>query len=73
MLYREIMAVCSEIHTKHVNTAVWGQNVKFETWRYLMGCGVLKRAGTVSRDAVLHCVPMQLLTALHYVTICCGE
>jgi len=27
MLYREIMAVCSEIHTKHMN-AVCGQNVK---------------------------------------------
>ena len=25
MLYREIMAVCSEIHTKHVNTAVWAE------------------------------------------------
>jgi len=28
MLYREIMAVCSEIHTKHIN-AVCGQNVEF--------------------------------------------
>jgi len=27
MLYREIMAVCSEIHTKHINT-VRGQNVE---------------------------------------------
>jgi len=27
MLYREIMAVCSEILTKHINT-VCGQNVK---------------------------------------------
>jgi hypothetical protein len=26
MLYREIMAVCSEIHTKHIHT-VCGQNV----------------------------------------------
>ena len=26
MLYREIMAVCSEIHTKHINT-LSGQNV----------------------------------------------
>jgi hypothetical protein len=26
MLYREIMAVCSQIHTKHINT-VCGQNV----------------------------------------------
>ena len=23
MLYREMIAVCSEIHTKHINTAVW--------------------------------------------------
>ena len=30
MLYREIIAVCSEIHTKHINTAVWAEllNVK---------------------------------------------
>jgi len=27
MLYREIMTVCSEIHTKHINI-VCGQNVK---------------------------------------------
>jgi len=28
MLYREIMAVCSEIHTKHINT-VCGQKAEF--------------------------------------------
>ena len=27
MLYRDIMAVCSEIHTKHINT-LRGQNVE---------------------------------------------
>ena len=27
MLYRKIMAVCSEIHTKHINT-LCGQNVE---------------------------------------------
>ena len=27
MLYREIMAVCSEIHTKHIKT-LCGQNVE---------------------------------------------
>jgi len=27
MLYREIMAVCSEIHKKHINT-VCGENVE---------------------------------------------
>jgi hypothetical protein len=39
MLYREIIAVCSEIHTKHINT-LCGQNVEFVnikpagTWSY---------------------------------------
>ena len=28
MLYREIIAVCSEFHTKHMDT-LWGQNVEF--------------------------------------------
>jgi len=28
MLHREIMAVCSEIHTKHINT-LCGQNAEF--------------------------------------------
>ena len=28
MLYREIIAVCSEMHTKHIN-ALCGQNVEF--------------------------------------------
>jgi hypothetical protein len=28
MLYREIIAVCSEIHTKHINK-LYGQNVEF--------------------------------------------
>jgi len=27
MLYREIIAVCSQIHTKHINT-LYGQNVE---------------------------------------------
>jgi len=28
MLYREIIAVCSQIHTKHIN-ALCGQNIGF--------------------------------------------
>jgi hypothetical protein len=31
MLCREIMAVCSEIHTKHLNT-LCGQNVELLNW-----------------------------------------
>jgi hypothetical protein len=30
MLYREIIAVCSQIHTKHINT-LCGQNVEFKS------------------------------------------
>jgi len=32
MLYSEIIAVCSQIHTKHINT-LWGQNVECRTYR----------------------------------------
>jgi hypothetical protein len=28
MLYRQILVVCSEIHTKHINT-LYGQNIGF--------------------------------------------
>jgi hypothetical protein len=41
MLYREIIAVCSEIDTKHINT-LCGQNVEFVN---------VKRGGTYSK----HC------------------
>ena len=42
MLYREIIAVCSEIHTKHTNT-LCGQNVEhFNTnlvvFKWLIDC-----------------------------------
>jgi hypothetical protein len=33
MLYREIMAVCSQIHTKHINT-LCGQNVQLLNVKY---------------------------------------
>ena len=43
MLYREIMAVCSEIHTKHINT-VCGQNVEL----YIRG--LLEKYPTFGRE-----------------------
>jgi hypothetical protein len=33
MLYREITAVCSQIHTEHINT-LCGQNVGFVSTRH---------------------------------------
>jgi len=32
MLCREIIAVCSEIHTKHINTAMWAERRVCECW-----------------------------------------
>ena len=46
MLYREIMAVCSEIHTKHINT-LCGKNVEL-----LNG----KLSGTYSDHRAVHIV-----------------
>jgi hypothetical protein len=44
MLYSEIIAVCSEIHTKHINT-LCGQNVDFVN---------VKRDGTYSNHWALN-------------------
>jgi len=35
MLYREIIAVCSQIHTKHIN-AVCGQNVQLLNFKLVV-------------------------------------
>ena len=49
MLYREIMAVCSEIHTKQINT-LCGLNVEFFVTAVGAGsCTVLLPADTVCR------------------------
>ena len=45
MLYREIIAVCSEIHTRRINT-LWGQNVEFLN---------VKPGGTYSDHWALKC------------------
>jgi len=42
MLYREIIAICSEIHTKHINT-LCGQNVEFLN---------VKRSGTYMKQSL---------------------
>jgi hypothetical protein len=46
MLYSEIIAVCSEIHTKHINT-LCGQNVEFVN---------VKTRGTYAYHSPLRCV-----------------
>ena len=44
MLYKEIIAVCSQIHTKHTNT-LYGQNVEL----YIKTQSVPRRKHTPSR------------------------
>ena len=51
MLYREIIAVCSEIHTKHMNT-VCGQNANL--WMVVHGCNGLKLATSRSILPIHH-------------------
>jgi len=48
MLYREIIAVCSEIHTKHINT-LRGQNVEFLKVK-LLGIKLYIRTRSVPRS-----------------------
>jgi len=35
MLHREIIAVCSQIHTQHINTAVWAERRNVECLKYM--------------------------------------
>jgi len=71
MLYRETIAFCSEIHTKHINT-LCGQNGEFVSvqpggaWKqwvwYLLWCSSFARNMEASRSplsARLHCVTFQ--------------
>jgi len=44
MLYREIIAVCSQIHTKHINT-LCGKNVELlnvKLMEHIMSTGLLR-------------------------------
>jgi len=50
MLYREIIAVCSEIHTKHINT-VCGQNAELLN---------VKPGGTYSDHCTVHILTIRV-------------
>jgi len=58
MLYREIIAVCSEIHTKHINT-LCGQNVE------LLNVKLAVRIVTTGLQSVLN--PLNNVINLNYI------
>ena len=49
MLYREIIAVCSEIHTKHINT-LCGQNVEFVSGKLVVNSSLNMMAHGDARE-----------------------
>ena len=65
MLYREIIAVCSEIHTKHINS-LCGQNV--ELYRHLVVHKVTAGFKTLS-NTVTDIKPNCL--AIHCIVLLC--
>ena len=58
MLYGEIIAVCSEIHTKHINT-LCGQNVELLNVKLVVH--IVTTVGTYSYHCTVH-----VFTAVRY-------
>ena len=75
MLYREIIAVCSQIHTKHINT-LCGQNVELFK---IKPCGTCSnhRALKVCRNKLfewrMFITPNKCLVKLLLSSFCCFE
>ena len=53
MLYREIIAVCSQIHTKHINT-LCGQNVELLKAPTMLPAGGRQHRGCIISQIVTH-------------------
>jgi len=70
MLYREIIAVCSQIHTKHINT-LCGQNVEL----YIKTQSVPRSKHSVSVIKTSHIVLYRDVRSAHAVYLCvlCGS
>jgi hypothetical protein len=73
MLYREIIAVCSEIHTKHINT-LCGQNVAFKdsvrTAQYTHSVSIIKTS-----ELMLYREIIAVCSEIHtkHINTLCGQ
>ena len=78
MLYREIMAVCSEIHTKHINT-LCGQNVELLNVKLVVHIETtgLQRVKSVIKTSqlMLYREIMALCSQIHtkHINTLCGQ
>jgi proteasome assembly chaperone (PAC2) family protein len=74
MMYREIIAVCSEIHTKHINT-LCGQNVELfkdsvRTARYTHSVSVTKTSQLMlCREIIAVCSEIHT----EHINTLCGQ
>ena len=59
MLYREIIAVCSQIHTKHIHT-LYGQNVE------LLNVKLAVNIVTIGIFFFTYSIPCIMIQLLHY-------
>ena len=63
MFYREIIAVCSEIHTKHINT-LCGQNV--ELLHVKLAVHIVTTLLIIGRFTLLYLNPLNTSNNLNY-------
>ena len=69
MLYREIIAVCSQIHTKHTNT-LYGQNVELRNVKF---CGSHSNHCPLKGLRKTYALPTIVTLCKHFLTCCADE
>jgi len=68
MLYREIIAVCSEIQTKHINT-LWGLNLELLNVKLAVPLGFKRLQVAPILSPVLHLVALTPLANLQHFLV----
>ena len=73
MLNREIIAVCSQIHTKHINT-VCGQNVEFYIFSPYLAVNTL-RLGYKTSQLMVYGEIIAVCSQIHtkHINTLCGQ
>jgi hypothetical protein len=78
MLYREKIAVCSQIHTKHINT-LCGQNVELLNFKLVVHTATtgLQRVKSIikTRQLMLYREKIAVCSQIHtkHITTLCGQ